>query len=422
MNVFKFVFQSRGAGNLFRRTAQITSRFGSGPGRMARRFERIMDVLEGFDIRPTFPMTALPMSRNPVFAHRLLARGAELAVHAWSHTDLTALDRKTQSEHMGRAVDLFREHGIPFTGFRAPYLRWNEDTMRAVEDYKFRYSSNQAVFWNVLDTDGLTAVQRSGLEHGKTFYHPLDADAAIVLPQRRRGFVEIPVSLPDDEILFDRMYIHDADRLGELWRKILDETYRRGELFTLQLHPERIDFFAGALKGLLSEARHRNPSVWIATLDAIAEWWTDKSGNRVDLAREGPNQRASIKACRGATVFLRTNGVERIMEPGSIVVESALRPCAAVSPESDRDAVQALVDMGFVVEVAGPDGGHVVHLGQVKDARSESIRACVAKLDACPGPLLRFGTWPHGARSALAVTGDIDALTVWDFVHRLRGA
>jgi len=41
---------------------------------------------------------------------------------------------------------------------------------------------------------------------------------------------------------------------------------------------------------------------------------------------------------------------------------------------------------------------------------------------AFPGPLVRFGTWPHGHRSALAVTGDIDALTFWDFVHRMRGA
>jgi peptidoglycan/xylan/chitin deacetylase (PgdA/CDA1 family) len=352
----------------------------------------------------------------------LLARGAELAVHAWSHTDLTALDRKTQSEHMGRALDLFREHGIPFTGFRAPYLHWNEDTMRVVEDYKFRYSSNQAVLWNVLDTAALSAVQRSGFEHGKAFYHPLDADAATVLPQRRRGFVEIPVSLPDDEILFDRMYIHDADRLGELWRKILDETYRRGELFTLQLHPERIDFFAGALQGLLAEARGRKPGVWIATLDAIAEWWADKTGNRVDLTREGGNHRASIKACRGATVFLRADGAERIVEPGSIVIEGAVRPCAAVSPESNRDAVQALADRGFVVEIAGPEKGHAVHLGHLGDARSETLRACVAKLDACRGPLIRFGTWPHGARSALSVTGDIDAITVWDFFHRFHGA
>ncbi|MCK5620360.1 MAG: hypothetical protein KAJ17_13215, partial [Candidatus Krumholzibacteria bacterium] len=60
--------------------------------------------------------------------------------------------------------------------------------------------------------------------------------------------------------------------------------------------------------------------------------------------------------------------------------------------------------------------------GRREDDDLETVLDCVARLRACPGPLLRFGAWPHGNRSALAVTGDIDALTIWDFVHRLRGA
>jgi hypothetical protein len=52
----------------------------------------------------------------------------------------------------------------------------------------------------------------------------------------------------------------------------------------------------------------------------------------------------------------------------------------------------------------------------------ESVAECIGKLRACPGPLIRLGAWPYGNRSALAVTGDIDALTIWDFAHRFRGA
>jgi peptidoglycan/xylan/chitin deacetylase (PgdA/CDA1 family) len=425
MRILKFVLNSRGVSNLVRRTAQITTRFGSGPGRMGRRFESIMDVLDEFDVRPTFPITALPMSRNPSFAHRLLERGAELAVHAWSHIDLTSLDIEGQGEHMGRAIRLFREHAVPFTGFRAPYLHWNDDTMRVVEDYKFRYSSNQTVFWRVIDEESLDAKEREGLERGKAFYRPVDADRMIVLPYRRRGFVEIPVSLPDDEILLDRMYIHDAEYLGKVWREILDASYRRGELFTLQLHPERIDFFADALRDLLREARDRRPGVWIATLDSIAEWWVDKSANRIDLVRDGGKFRADIKACPGATVYLRTSNVERVVEPGTIAIdagETNVRPCAGISPGSDRELVQTLVEMGYVVEIGEEQEGFAVHLGRRDDSDLDTVLDCVARLRACPGPLVRFGSWPHGNRSALAVTGDIDALTIWDFVHRFRGA
>jgi len=39
-------------------------------------------------------------------------------------------------------------------------------------------------------------------------------------------------------------------------------------------------------------------------------------------------------------------------------------------------------------------------------------------IESGTGPLVRVWRWPDGARSALAVTGDIDALTLRDFVVR----
>lgn len=422
MNILKFVFQSRGAANFARRTAQIVSRFGSGPDRMGNRFEKFLDVLDEFGVRPTFPITALPMSRNPSFAHRLLERGAELAVHAWSHVDLTSLDLDEQRRHIGNAISEFRKHAVPFTGFRAPYLHWNEDTMRVVEDYQFRYSSNQTVYWGILDESSLTQPQQDGLKKALAFYEPADASGMMVLPYRRRGFVEIPVSLPDDETLLDRMYMNDPEFLGEVWRGVLDETFRRGELFTLQLHPERIGFFAGALHGLLAEARGKKPGVWIATLDQIAEWWVEKSQNRVNFVRDGDKYVADIKVCAGTTIHLRKEGTERLLEPGTIAIASGVRPCVGVSPSTHRESLQELSDRGHIVEVGETAGDFAVHLGRVEDGGYETMQNCLKQINGCPGPLLRFGAWPHGNRSALAVTGDVDALTIWDFLHRFRGA
>ena len=34
-------------------------------------------------------------------------------------------------------------------------------------------------------------------------------------------------------------------------------------------------------------------------------------------------------------------------------------------------------------------------------------------------PLIRFGRWPDGARSAMSVTGDLDALSLGDYLTRL---
>lgn len=421
MNVLKFVFGHRGAGNLVRRSVQIATRFGTNPERMGGRFERFMDILDEHAIRPTFPITALPMSRNPSFAHRLLGRGAELAVHAWSHIDLSALDLEGQRAHMSRAVDLFRSCSVPFTGFRAPYLHWNEDTMRIVGEFQFRYSSNQTVWWDVLDVAAMTPPQKEGMERGLAFYKPLPVAELRVLPFRRDGFIEIPVSLPDDEIPLDRMYIHDVDYLAGMWRRILDASYARGELFTLQLHPERIDFFADALRGLLADARARQPAVWIATLDQIAQWWEAKSRNRAQFVREGDRFRAEIDACAGSTVIVSAHGMERKVMERVFDVDSSARPCVGVSPGSSRDALVALADLGYIVEVGERADGYAVHLGRVERADFAAVEACRRVIGESRRPIVRFGTWPDGCKSAFSVTGDIDALTIWDFVHRFRG-
>ena len=421
--ILKFVLGSRGPVNMARRTTQIMSRFGHGPGRMGGRFERFMDVLDDYGCSPTFPITALPMSRNPKFAHRLVERGAELAVHAWSLIDLTSLDYEGQKEQMGRAISLFREHAVPFTGFRAPYLHWNEDTMRVVEDFHYRYSSNQTVWWDVLDAESLDEKQVDGMTRGRAFYEPVAVDEIRVLPFRKRGFVEIPVSLPDDEIMLDRMYTHDVDFLAARWNAILDESHRRGELFTLQLHPERIDFFADAVHGLMSAARGKKPGVWIATLDEIATWWVDKQQNRADFVRDGNQFRVDFKVCDGTTIIVRENGGERVVrEPGTLSLTAERRPCVGVEAGSSREAIQALTDLGYIVEVGNDAGEFAVHLGNVADAGYDTIEACRRHVDADPAVMVRFGIWPRGNRSAFSATGDIDALTIWDFVHRFRGA
>jgi len=421
MNVIKFVFGHRGAGNLVRRSVQIATRFGATPERMGGRFDRFMDILDAYAIRPTFPITALPMSRNPAFAHRLLERGAELAVHAWSHIDLSALDLEGQRAHMGRAVELFRSCSVPFTGFRALYLHWNDDTMRVVADFQFRYSSNQTVWWDVLDSSTMTPSQKDGMQRGMDFYRPISVSSYRVLPFRRDGFIEIPVTLPDDEIPLDRMYIHDAGYLGEMWRRILDASHARGELFTLQLHPERIDFFASALRGLLVDARSRKPGVWIATLDEIAQWWDAKSRNRAQFVRDGDGFRVEVTACPGTKVLVRSHGSERTLSPAIFTVDSAARPCVGVAPGSSRDALAVLTDLGYIVEVGERADGYAVHLGRVDRDDFAGIDACRRVIDESQRPLVRFGTWPEGCRSAFAVTGDIDALTIWDFVQRFRG-
>ena len=58
---------------------------------------------------------------------------------------------------------------------------------------------------------------------------------------------------------------------------------------------------------------------------------------------------------------------------------------------------------GAYVDTAGPGWSEARVLAAIEDA---------------PGPLVRIWRWPSSAGSALAVTGDIDALTLRDFALR----
>ncbi|MDI9546097.1 MAG: hypothetical protein QM346_00715, partial [Chloroflexota bacterium] len=49
-------------------------------------------------------------------------------------------------------------------------------------------------------------------------------------------------------------------------------------------------------------------------------------------------------------------------------------------------------------------------------------RPLLAEIEDGDRPLVRLGRWPRGARSALVVTGDIDALTLWDYGLRALGS
>ena len=39
-----------------------------------------------------------------------------------------------------------------------------------------------------------------------------------------------------------------------------------------------------------------------------------------------------------------------------------------------------------------------------------------------PGPVIRLWPWPNGMRSALCITGDLDALSLLDYAARLTSA
>ena len=102
-------------------------------------------------------------------------------------------------------------------------------------------------------------------------YDRNNAEYTLSIPWIWDGILRIPASLPDDDLL-ERAGILNSKIVKNIWHEIPNRSYRRGKLFTVQLHPERIFLFLEALKFFLQKAREEYSDIWIASNGQIAEW------------------------------------------------------------------------------------------------------------------------------------------------------
>src|SRR5581483_11633928 len=80
----------------------------------------------------------------------------------------------------------------------------------------------------------------------------------------------------------------------------------------------------------------------------------------------------------------------------------------AVSSASDdeRDRYALYLDM--------PEG-----LGADRRERWARCSALVDRIEALDAPIVRVGLWPNGSQAALAISSDVDSITVQDFFLRI---
>ncbi len=79
-----------------------------------------------------------------------------------------------------------------------------------------------------------------------------------------------------------------------------------------------------------------------------------------------------------------------------------------------------LRQQGYIVQVSDHSRDYTIYLDQTNFAPQDE-RPLLAQIEENAKALVRLGRWPNGAYSALCVTGDIDALTVWDYALRILG-
>jgi peptidoglycan/xylan/chitin deacetylase (PgdA/CDA1 family) len=423
--------RGKGPAVLLKRAGMIGRRYGLTSAKMVRALNQLSELLEAFDGRVTLPVTAVALARNRAVLQAYQARGIEFAVHGYTHVDYSQLAPDMQLAHMRLAREIFAAAGICAGGFRSPYLSRDAHLHSALEAAGFAYVSNQPIVWDVLDTKVFPGSAQAAYERALAFYKAWHASERSSLPRLGNRLVEIPVSLPDDEMLLDRLGGESRGSVEAAWREILAETHQRGELFTIQLHPERTALCADGLRSVLAEARELTPSVWLAGLGEIAEWWrsraktviqvSDAACGGLHLTVTGPKDLTllahAVKVNAPTTPW--ADGYQKV-ESTTFTIRASFRPFIGVSPITSLQLVDFLRNQGYIVEKSRESCLYACYFDQA-DFVPEGERALLAQIEKLDCPLVRLGCWPNGARSALAVTGDVDALTLWDYGLRFFG-
>jgi peptidoglycan/xylan/chitin deacetylase (PgdA/CDA1 family) len=425
-NPISIAAKGKGYSALIKRSGAISGRYGFTPAKMDQALRLFIDVLQDYDCGASFPITASALARHGPVVEKYLAKNIEFAIHGLFHLDYSRLSPADQYRHIQRAQQIFHEQKIQPTGFRCPYLHWNDDTLTAVAGNGLDYDSSQALHWDVVEK-----FANEDYEHVLNFYGARSANDYLALPQIMGRIVQIPYCIPDDEALIERLKLGNTQAIGETWLAILMQTYELGELFTLGLHPERIGLLHRPLTEVLAQARSLRPQVWIARLDEIAGWWRARSQALFEVISKGNDLfHVHIVGPPGTTALARhvsirapvelwRDGFDRV-RGSSFYFRASRRPCVGLSPDSDPALLDFLRQLGYWVEIVTEKQACSIYLHQPHFAPEEE-RLLLSWLARSDEPLIRLGRWPDGAQSALCITGDIDAVTLWDYALRFFG-
>jgi hypothetical protein len=426
MNPVSVAIKGKGTFNFIRRGTSIARRYGVTPGKMDRALAQFAAVLRQFECSATFPITTVALQRNPRLVGKYQAQGIEFAIHGYRHVDHSQLSPQEQSTHLASAQRIFAQAGIRAQGFRSPYLRWNSDTLAALQQGGLVYDSSQGLAWDVLNGSETPAYR-----HVLDFYGALSANDFPSLPSLQDDLVRIPYNLPDDEALVERLALASPEAGSEIWTSMLRRTYELGELFSLGLHPERIAPCHKPLTDTLAAARRLSPPVWIARLDEIAAWWRARSEATVQVTTGDDREfQVTVDGPPGVVALARGVHVQAATRPWisdyqqvetlSFTLRTERRPFIGVAPDSSDRLMRFLRQQGYIVETATDAGRYALYLDQT-DLAEQDERGLLTQIEKADLPLVKLGRWPEGNRSALTISGDLDALTLWDYGLRFLG-
>ena len=429
----RFVVTTKGFVGSFIRVGMLFKRFDISGNEMKNAVLEIEQIGKKYKYRPTVIIPALVLKRHRNLLSYFSDASLEFAIHGYTHKDFKPLGLHEQVSEIQKAKDVFKKLGVVTHGFRAPYLSWNNHTTEAVQKNNLLWESNKALIWN-----GFKSFQKHRLGHFAEdaihlLYSPLDAERNIIIPRLQSEVVCLPITLPDDEILIDRLGIKDSNKIEDIWTEILENSHQRGDIFVLQLHPERFAICGEAMEGLLNNALYSKRDVWITSMREVAEWWKEKSQFKFTFKHVSQKgYRVYCECTDRATILCRNLSREAskapfyqdysIIQDREFFIESEnAKPCIGVHPRCSKTLREFLTDEGFCHEVSDKNSKYSLFFDEYETFARKDEMDLLSRIAENPNPIVRYWRWPAGMRSAFVTTHDLDSVTITDFLLRLFG-
>ena len=105
--------------------------------------ERILTLLEKYNIRSTWFIPGVTIVTYPDICRRVIDAGHEIGHHGWTHTPPAKLNRDTETEELKRANDAIYELcGHHASGYRSPSWDLSPHTVELLLENHFLYDSS----------------------------------------------------------------------------------------------------------------------------------------------------------------------------------------------------------------------------------------------------------------------------------------
>ena len=409
MNLFVHSIKTKGLKNFIMRFLSIYNRFGVSPKKYIKNFEKFIELQNEFNFKTTFPITASVYEKHKEKL-KPFKDTFKFMLHGLYHIDYTKIKKETIKQHLQKGSSILKNYlNYNEIGFRAPYLRYNETVKSALIESSIKFESSISIL-----IEDIIKIDSKNKKIINRLYNPKKYKAYPSLPIYYENIIELPVILPDDEILIDRLNIKNEKIILKILINILETIIKNEEMYIMQIHPERINFMFEAIKTLLEKSKKEN--IWITNLYEIYEWV-----KKTPTLKEINIQNKTIALENIQSRKITPLNTEINLKNNSITYKSEILPIIYMETNQNNTIKNLLKFDGFIIteDNSIKDKCSIcISKNEIERINISQYRNFTYKLQKTNKPLIKMSRWPDGKKAAFSLSGDIDALTIQDFFLR----